>query len=85
MEVKYSKVQFEGYTHRFKVRFQVDEDWRNDTVFDIYSNSNDYQALIDFINKKKTIKVISFKIEHRASKEQDEMRSKFIEETLKGL
>ncbi len=84
MEIKYSKEQFEGYTHRFIVKIKVDEDWRNDTNVTIYSNSDSYQKLEDFINKKKSDKVIDVKIEHRASKEQDEMSSKFLDKFLNG-
>lgn len=84
METKYSKEQFEGFTHRFIVKFKVDEDCRNDTNITLYSNSYSYQELEDFINAKKSDKVLSFKIEHRASKEQDEIYSKFIYEMLVG-
>ena len=72
METKYSKKQFEGFTHRFIVKMKVDEDWRNDTNVTIYSNSDSYLRLENFINEKKSDKVVSFIIEHRASKEQDE-------------
>jgi hypothetical protein len=82
MEIKYSKEQFDGFTHRFIVQFKVDDDWRNDTNITLYSNSDSYQKLEDFINAKKADKVVSFKIEHRASKEQDEISSKFIDEIL---
>lgn len=82
MELKYSKEQFDGYTHRFIVRIKVDNDWRNDTNITLYSNSDSYQKLEDFINEKKSDKVISFTIEHRASKEQDEMSDKFLNEFL---
>jgi len=82
MEIKYSKEEFEGYTHRFIVRLKVDNDFRNDTNVTLYSNSNSYQKLDDFINEKKSEKVIAFTIEHRASKEQDEMSSKFLDEFL---
>ena len=82
MKTKYSKEQFEGYTHRFIVKMKVDDDWRNDTNVTIYSNSDNYQKLKDFVNTKKSDKVIDFKIEHRASKEQDEMSSKFLDEFL---
>jgi hypothetical protein len=82
MEIKYSKEQFDGYTHRFIIKMKVDNDWRNDTNITIYSNSDSYQKLEDFINEKKSTKVIDFKIEHRASKEQDEMSSKFLDEFL---
>ena len=80
METKYSKEQFDGFTHRFIVKFKVDEDWRNDTNITLYSNSDSYQKLEDFLNTKKSDKVVSFKIEHRASKEQDELTSKFLDE-----
>lgn len=80
METKYSKEQFEGFTHRFIVRLKIDNDWRNDITTHLYSNSDSYQKLEDFINEKKSEKVISFDIIHRATKEQDEMASKFIDE-----
>jgi len=85
METKYSKEQFEGFTHRFIVKMKVDNDWRNDTNITIYSNSDSYQKLEDFINEKKSEKVISFDIVHRATREQDEMASKLIDETLSGI
>lgn len=81
-DIKYSKTEFEGYTHRFIVKFKVDDDWRNDTNITLYSNSDSYLKLEEFIKLKKSDKVISFTIEHRASKEQDEIASKFIEEIL---
>ncbi len=83
MEIKYSKTQFEGYTHRFKIQLEIGEPYFSN--LDVYSNSDSYQKMEDFINEKKTDKVISFKIVHRASKEQDEMASKLIDETLKGI
>jgi len=82
METKYSKQQFEGFTHRFIVKMKVDEDWQNDTNVTIYSNSDSYLRLENFINEKKSDKVVSFIIEHRASKEQDEISSKFLDEFL---
>ena len=82
---KYSKEQFEGFTHRFIVKLTVDNDWRNDINVTIYSNSDSYKKLDDYINVKKSEKVISFQIIHRASKEQDEMSSKFIDEVLGSL
>jgi hypothetical protein len=85
METKYSKTEFDGFTHRFIVKIKVDNDWRNDTNITIYSNSDSYQKLEDFINEKKSDKVVSFSIEHRASKEQDEMSAKFIDEVLGSL
>lgn len=84
METIYSKQQFDGYTHRFIVTLSVDDDWRNDVNMTIYSNSDSYDELNEFINSKKTEKIVSFVIVHRASKEQDEMASRFIEDVMKG-
>ncbi len=83
METKYSKTQFEGFTHRFKVQFETGEP--HSSNLDIYSNSDSFQKLEDFISEKKTPKVVSFKIVHRASKEQDELAAELIDETLKGI
>lgn len=82
MEIKYSKQQFEGFTHRFIVVFKVDNDCRNDVNLTIYSNSDSFEKLHDFINEKKSDKVRYFAIIHRSSKEQDEMSAKFIDEVL---
>ena len=59
METKYSKEQFEGYTHRFIIKLRVDNDWRNDNNIHIYSNSDSYQKLEDFINSPYAKKHIS--------------------------
>ena len=83
-EVKYSRKEFEGYTHRFVVNFKVDDDWRNDTKVDIYSNCDSYKQLEEIINKSKSKRVVSFKIEHRATKEQDDAVSKMIDEWING-
>lgn len=83
METIYSKKPFDGYTHRFIVQFEAGEPYHSN--IDIYSNSDSYQKLDDFINEKKADMVQSFKIIHRATKEQDELASKFIEETIKNI
>jgi len=85
METKYSKEQFEGFTHRFIVKFRVDNDYRNDSNITIYSNSDSYKELEDFINEKKSDGVVSFNIENRSSKEQDEVLTKFIDNVLDNL
>ena len=81
METKYSRTQFEGFTHRFIVQFETELQYPSN--IDIYSNSDSYQKLDDFVNEKKSKNVKSFKIIHRASKEQDEAASRLIEESLK--
>ncbi len=82
MAIKFSTKQFEGFTHRFKVHL----DTPNGTDgIDIYSNSDSYQELEQFLQEKKTDKVISFKITHRASKEEDERIAELIDSVLNGL
>ncbi len=78
MKAKYSKTEFEGYTHRFVIQFETNEPYS--LTLNIYSNSDSYQEMDDFIKEKKTGKVKRFEIIHRASKEQDEMAYKFINE-----
>ena len=83
MKTKYSLDKFDGFTHRFKVQFE-----KGDLHFhnlDIYSNSDSYDDLWNFINEKKTDKVISFKIVHRSTKNQDELSSKMIDKLLKDI
>ena len=82
---KYSKTEFDGFTHRFIVRFSVDEDWRSDMNLDVYSNSGSYEDIGWFIDKNNSSKVKSYEIVHRATKEQDELCSKLIEESLLNL
>ena len=83
-EVKYSKKSFKGYTHRFVVTLKVDDDWRNDTKIDIYSDCGSRKRLEEFLNKTKTKKVLSFKIEYRATKAQDDATSKRLDEWING-
>ena len=80
METKYSRTQFEGFTHRFIVQFETELQYPSN--INIYSNSDSYQSLDDFINEKKSKNVKSFIIIHRASREQDEIASMLIQESL---
>lgn len=85
MKRKYSRKEFDGYTHRFVVRFNIDDDYRNDSLIHIYSNSDSYRELANIINEKKSERVKGFIVEHRATKESDDLNGKFIEEFLKDL
>ena len=82
---KYSKKEFEGFTHRFIVKMKVDDDWRNDVSITLYSDSCSYISLARLIEDKKSKKVTGFDIIHRATKEQDERASEFIDEVLANL
>lgn len=77
MAVKYSKERFDGYTHRFIVRFSVDDDY--DTLVHIYSNSGSRDELVKSIESKKTDKITAYVIEHVATKEQDDAASDFVD------
>jgi len=81
MKVKYSREKFDGYTYRFIVVFKVEG--MLDTNLTIYSNSDSYLNLEDFIELKKSSKVRDFEIIYRCTKEQDEIATQMIEETLK--
>lgn len=83
METIFKREKFDGYTHRFKIQFEIGEPFYSNV--DIYSNTFDLNKVEDFINSKKTKKVLSFKIVHKASKEQDELMSKFIDDVLFGI
>lgn len=82
MEIKCSKEEFEGYTHRFVVRLKFDNNYHNNTNINLYSNSDSYLKLENFINENKSDRVIAFTIKDRVPKEQDEMSSKFLNESL---
>jgi len=83
METTYSRTKFEGYKYRFTVQFTTDREYPSN--IDIYSNSDNYKDLEDFINSRKSEKVKSFYIVNRATKEYDEMCAVLIEETLSNL
>lgn len=85
MEIKYSRERFDGYTTRFMVYIQVDNDWGKDSIITIYSTSDDKQKLIQFISENKSAKVIGFEIVHTASKEDDEADSQFITEVVGNI
>lgn len=80
---KYSRSRFEGYTHRFKVEFETGS--IHTSNMDIYTDTDSREVVRSFIDSVKTKKVIYFKIIHVASKEQDDLTGKLIEETLKDL
>ena len=82
MEPKYSRKQFDGYTHRFIVSFSYGKIVETSNM-NIYSNSSSYMELHNFIEKNKSEKVFLFNIEHRSTKEADERISEFISDIFK--
>ena len=87
---KYSKEQFEDYKFRVKVLIKYEEDgddlsWEHEIQMDIYTDDEDMDSVRSFLLSKAADKVTSIEIIHTATKEQDEMAAKFIEETLKDI
>ena len=74
---KYSRKQFEGYKFRAKVELKTKDDEYN---LDIYT-TDEYSPRVKMVveNLKKDY-VESVKVIHWATKEQDELISKFLEE-----
>ena len=82
---KYSREEFEGYKFRTIFQFRVNNDWRDDSILNIYTDNPNREEVIKVINKKASNKVIEVLLEHWTTKEQDELTAKFIEEILKDL
>lgn len=82
MEVKYSKTQFDGYTHRFIVHFITNDMYSAD--IHIYSNSGNRSELEWFIDVNKSDKVSSYRISYVCTKEQDDKANEFINEFFDG-
>ncbi len=81
MGIKYLTKPFEGFTYRFKVQIKANTNYY--VGMDIYSDSESYEELGKFLSTKD--KIAEFKITHRASKEEDEMESEFIDSVLNAL
>jgi len=82
---KYSREEFEDYTNRAIFRLGIDTDWRNDRCITIYTNNPNKFEVDKVILSRTTDKVRNFIMEHWSTKEQDEITSQFIEETLKDI
>lgn len=82
---KYSKEKFDGYKMRYVVEFCImDENNKPDKITSpIYSTDEDMERVDNLLLDRRKPNVCSITIVHRASKEQDELSAKFIEETLK--
>ncbi len=82
---KYSREQFEGYTHRAIFILSVNAHWNNDKSINIYTDNSNREEVYNVINSRVVEEVISCTLEHWTTKEQDELTSQFLEETLKDL
>lgn len=78
---KYSRKSFEDHAIRAMYRLKVSDDWREDSIVTIYTTNTDKKEVDAVFKNLLTDKVISHEREHWTTKEQDEIASKFIEET----
>ena len=79
---KYSKTEFEGYTHRAKYQIDVyNQEFQ--TNIDIYTDNPCRVSTTNFIISKTTDKVEMIELIDWTTKEQDESTAQFIKETLK--
>lgn len=83
METKYSRSEFEGYTHRFKLEFNTNEPFTHN--MDIYSNSGSGSELYKYIKNNMSASVIDFCIVCKSTKEQDDKTSEFLNDFLKDF
>ena len=83
MDIVFSRVKFVGYTHRLLIHFKTAEP--DLLPLHLYTNSDNLQGLKDFIEEKKSDKVLSYEIIHQSSKEQDEKTGAFLDKVLKEL
>lgn len=82
---KYSREPFEGHKFRTIFKFRVNNDWRDDSKLHIYTDNPNREEVIRVINSKVKDNVIEVLLEHWTTKEQDDLASKWFEETLKDL
>lgn len=82
---KYSREEFEGYKFRVVFRFGISADWRDDRNINIYTDNPNQYEVIDTVLSITTDKVKVCVMEHWVSKEQDDLTTQFIEETLKDI
>ena len=85
MGIKISKEKFEGYTHRFTVRFRIKGSLAVLRVMDLYSNSGDPKEFSEMIEKNKNELVIFFKILHCSSKVEDDNLSLLVDDVIKNI
>lgn len=77
---EYSRTSFEDY--KLRVILQIIDVEGQEHRLDIYTTQPNLDIVWNDINNSLTDKVDTFKILHHATKEQDDLDSKFIEEWL---
>ncbi len=79
---KYSRESFEGYELRLVLRFSYKE---REFAIDIYTTNTDKDSALEntLCNMKRGVKFV--KMDHYATKKQDGLSAKFIDEWLEEL
>jgi hypothetical protein len=83
----YKQKPFEGYKYRYKVIVSNDKD-NSYTDFDVYTEDSDSNNLVEKLEKRleKMGKVhYQVEIEYWSTKEQDDLDTELINETLKDI
>lgn len=81
---KYSRKEFEGYTHRAKYQIDVYSQKFQSNV-DIYTDNPCRVSTTNLIISKTTDIVEMVELINWTTKEQDDRATQLIEETLKGI
>lgn len=81
---KYSRSEFEGWLYRAKFEVILKGEEHTDN-FDIYTTDSTKASISDVITKRILDKVLSIRLVHFTTKEQDDLNEIFIEETLKNI
>ncbi len=77
---KYSREELENYTYRFIVLAKtIDNSEHNITI---YTTNPDIESAYYAILSRKAEKVVSLEIIHHATKQDDDIASKFIDELI---
>ena len=81
---KYSRKEFERYTHRLKFELDViNQEWKSN--IDIYTTDSDKNSVYMVISGLTTDKVEHLELVYWTTKEQDDRDTLLIEETLKDF
>jgi hypothetical protein len=81
---KYSRESFDDYKYRAKFQFEVKGQEHYSSI-DIYTTDTSRIEVYAVVFARITDKVERIKLIHWASREQDNLSTKFIEETLKNI
>ena len=84
-DTKYSRVEFEGWTNRFVVQMIVDNTGRPEIFITIYTNSNSWAELEEYLRERISSKVLKFNLDYRATREEDIVTGKLLDEVLGKL